>query len=493
VENSYGGFFFCDFGFAFLGVLLAFLRRFFMKFKTIRFGSAYFYKKMLAISLPVMVQLFVQNLVSLIDNFMVAGLGDVKMSGVNIAGQVNFVFIILTGNVICAGAGIFMSQFKGAASKEGMQQTFRYKLLCCLLVAVAYTVFCAVNPMPVLRLMVRGNAAAIPIAEQALRYQKVAAWTWIPLAVSFAISSSLRETGEVRVPLVISISAAFVNTVGNYLLIYGNLGAPRLEVEGAAIATIVARGFEMLAFIFYIWKNKPEFYTRLRDIFRVRSSLACSIITKSLMIALSEMSWVISETISTALYNSRGGAEVVSGMAAGFAIANLFFVSFSGIFTATGVVMGMTLGAGRLEEARQQKDWILNGSFVFGIFFGLLGCASTLLVPLVFSNLSSDARVVTRGLVFVSAFYMPLWCYVNAQFAISRTGGDTVLGVFVDLTSNLLLFLPGIFALTYFTSLGPVIMFAIVKLSDLYKITAAAIWLKKERYLRNLAKENGNL
>jgi putative MATE family efflux protein len=455
-----------------------------------KFGSPLFYRRALGIALPVMAQLLIQNLVSLIDNFMVAGLGDIKMSGVNVAGQVNFVFLVLIGNVLCNGGGIFMSQYFGAKDKGGMQQVFRYKLIVCLIAAGAYTAFCAVNPVPVLNLMVHGNASSAAIVEQAAGYERIIAWTWIPMVVTACISSSLRETGEVRVPLIISVAATLINTLGNYILIYGNFGAPRLEVEGAAIATIIARVAEMITFIVYINVKKPDFYSHVRDLFRVKASLAGNILAKSGMIALSEMTWVLSETVSTALYNSRGGAEIVSGMSAGFTIANLFFISFSGIFTATGVIMGSTLGAGKLEEAREQKSWILNGSVIFGIFFGLLGCASTLLIPVVFGNLSDAARAVSRGLVFTAAAYMPVWCYCTAQFAVSRTGGDTMMGVIVDLTANFLLFLPGMFIMTYFTDWNPVMMYAIVKLSDVEKVIVAGIWLRKERWLRNLAVEN---
>ncbi|MCI6546156.1 MAG: MATE family efflux transporter, partial [Spirochaetia bacterium] len=76
-------------------------------------GTSSFYKRALMIALPVIGQLLIQSLVSLIDNFMVAGLGDIKMGGVNIAGQINFIFLVFA-NTICMAGGIFMSQFKGA-------------------------------------------------------------------------------------------------------------------------------------------------------------------------------------------------------------------------------------------------------------------------------------------------------------------------------------------------------------------------------------------
>ena len=90
------------------------------------FGSLSFYKQALMIGVPVMLQSLIQSLVSLVDNFMVAGLGDVKMSGVSVAGQILFVFMVLS-NAICAAGGIYMTQFSGAKNRDGMRQALRFK------------------------------------------------------------------------------------------------------------------------------------------------------------------------------------------------------------------------------------------------------------------------------------------------------------------------------------------------------------------------------
>jgi len=115
-------------------------------------------------------------------------------------------------------------------------------------------------------------------------------------------------------------------TFFNWVFIYGNLGAPRLEAAGAAYATVIARSCEALIFIVYLRIKQPDFYSRFRDILKIRMELFLSILSKSGMILLSDMSWILTESVVSALYNSRGGAEIVSGMSAGFTIANLFFI-----------------------------------------------------------------------------------------------------------------------------------------------------------------------
>ena len=451
-------------------------------------GPLHFYKRLILIALPVMGQMLIQNFVSLIDNFMVAGLGDVKMSGVNISSQFVQIFMVLI-NAFCISGGIFMSQYMGSKNKEGMRQVFRYKIIVTFISGVIIALIYSLNLRSILSLMVHGNAQSEEIIIEGIAYMKLIAWTFVPIALSNAMASSLREIGKVKAPLLISVSATVVNTFFNWLLIYGNLGMPRLEVRGAAIATIIARVFETIVYGVFIIKTKPDFYSHMKDMLKVKLKLAATILKKSLMIIVPEMTWIVSETITTALYNSRGGAEIVSGMAAGFAISNLFFIAFGGLHTSIGVVLGSTLGADRLDEARQQKNWLLNGSIIFGLVMGLIGAATIFLIPIVYANLSLEAQKVTRNLVLVTAAYMPTWLYINAQFAISRTGGDTLLGFVTDMTTITLLVIPGMFALTYLTNLGPVVMFAIIKLTDFIKIIIATIWLKKERWVKNLTRD----
>ena len=448
------------------------------------FGTAQFYKRALSIALPVMAQLLVQSFVSLIDNFMVAGLGDIKMAGVNTAGMIIFVFLILV-NTLCSAGGIFMSQFNGAKDTEGMQQSLRFKLLLTGAAGILFTGIGLIAPRGLFGLMLTTNTDAELIIDQAVYYSHAVAFSGILMVFSQSIASSLREIEIVNPPLVISIIATLVNTFFNWVFIYGNLGAPRLEVEGAGIATVIARAVELILFIVYVLVKKPPFLFNLFKLFNIKARLFGTIIKKSMMILYSELTWALAETVSTALYNTRGGAEVVSGMSGGFAIANLFFICFSGIVTASSVIVGQELGAGRLAEAKKYKNWILTGSTLFGFIFMAAGFSTVLLIPFVFKELSTNSQAIARGLIITAAAYLPLWAYLNGQYAISRTGGDTTMGVICDTIANIL-FVGGMFLLAWFTPFGPVAMYAIVKLSDVVKAVIAYYWLKKERWLVNL-------
>jgi putative MATE family efflux protein len=451
-----------------------------------KIGPAGFYKEALHIALPVMLQQLIMSMVSLIDNFMVAGLGDISMAAVNVSNQINFIYFVLV-NTICGAGGIYLAQFRGADDLNGMQNAYRFKAIFSLGAGLVYAALCWSIPDRMLAVMTMGNAAQAEIIAVGARYLRLTSFSLAPIALSSAIGSAFREIGRPRIPLAVSVVATCVNTAGNWFLIYGSLGAPRLEVEGAAIATIIARCVEALVFLIYTYRSKAVFFVGFTRLLHIDRRLIREILSKSGMMFLAELSWISSETIMTALYNGRGGAEVVAGMAAGWTIANIFFLLFGGIFTATAVIIGGTLGAGRLDEARRKAEWIKSGSCIAGVIVALLGAAaSALLIPLVFSNLTLAARNISIGLVWVILFYLPLWALLNSLWAISRAGGDTAMGMWADLSVNTLLFVPGAFILALCTPLDPVVMFALLKISDVAKLLVARHFLKKERWVRNL-------
>jgi putative MATE family efflux protein len=455
-----------------------------------RFGPLSFYREALSIALPVMLQQLIMSMVSLIDNFMVAGLGDISMASVNVANQINFIFIVIV-NTVCGAGGIYLAQFNGAGDAGGMGHAYRFKVIFALCASVLYGILCWTIPEGMIAMMTMGNAAQDEIVRIGAGYLRLTSFTLIPIALSSAMGSSFREIGRPKIPLIISALATLANTFGNWALIYGNLGAPRLEVSGAALATIFARLLELTLFLIYMRKQKPLFFVGFNEMFRVHWGLIKTILTKSGMMFLSEASWISSETIMTALYNGRGGAEVVAGMAAGWTIANIFFLLFGGIWTTATVLVGGSLGAGKLDEGRTRAEWIKSGAVVAGIVISIAGAAASfLLIPLVFTNLTTAARGISLGLVWVILFYLPLWALLNSLFAISRAGGDTAMGMYADVSVNTLLFVPGAFFLALCTTLSPVIMFAILKLSDIAKYFVARHFYKKERWVRNLAKEN---
>ena len=116
----------------------------------------------------------------------------------------------------------------------------------------------------------------------------------------------------------------------------------------------------------------------------------------------------------------------------------------------------------------------------------IFGFITTLLVPVVFGRLSANAIEICRNMVILMSLFMPVWVYINAQMAVARAGGDTAMGAYTDATITIFMMLPLVFSLGLLTSIGPVMMYMCVKLLDLVKVVVFHVWLKKERWLKNL-------
>ncbi|MDR0323034.1 MAG: MATE family efflux transporter [Treponema sp.] len=451
-----------------------------------RIGPWSFYRQALTIALPVMLQQLIMSMVSLIDSFMVAGLGDVSMAAVNVTNHIVFVFMVII-NTICQAGGIYIAQFNGANDAAGMKNAYSFKVLFGIGVSIIAFVVCQNFSHQIIAMMTIDNAAQEEIVVVGSGYFRIVSWSFFPMAISISIATSFREIAKPKIPLIISASTAVINAFGNWVLIYGNLGAPRLEVAGAAYTTLISRTLEVTAFIVYAAYLKPPFFAGLRRLFVINKKLIKEIMAKSGMIFASEMSWIVSETLMIAMYNRRGGAEVVAGMAAGWTIANLFFLLFNGLWTASFVLVGGALGAGKLDEARSRARWLKWGGAIAGIAVAIPGAAITYaLVPVVFFNLTAAARMNCLGLVLVILAYLPVWCYINVQFAISRAGGDTAMGMYTDVSVNTVLFVPGAVILSLFTNVAPVPMFALLKLTDFVKIFIAGRLLRREKWVKNL-------
>lgn len=448
------------------------------------FGDMQFYKDVLFIAIPVMGQLFVTTLMSLIDGFMVARLGDIKMSGVNISNQIFFIVYVAISSLATAG-GIFLAQYAGAKQKDGMQQAYRFKMLLALGVSLISMFIVLGFDETLLFAMVRGNASATEIVPYGQEYLWIILWSFIPFGISVAISSSLRETGSQRIPLIITLIAAAVNAVGNYGLIFGKLGMPRLEVAGAAYSTVFARVVEMLLFIAVA--RKKDFYVKFLHIWKVKLSVFKEVVKRSSWLLMSDLLWAFTETIINALYNGLGGSAVVSGMSAGWTISDLFFLTHAGLGTAITVIVGGLLGQNKLDEAREKARWFVSLGFIVGIGVGIIEIVSSfILVPLIFGELSPIAQQVALNLLIMVAFYMPIWSWQNAQNYILLAGGDSHSVSVIETTINVLVSLPIAFFMVHFTKISAVALYAVIKLSSLIKPVWAHFSLKKGTWIKNL-------
>lgn len=175
------------------------LKQFFRKYV----GDRRFYKMVLLVAIPIMVQNGITNLVSLLDNIMVGRIGTEQMSGVAIVNQLMLVYNICIFGAV-SGAGIFGAQFYGKGDHEGVRYAFRFKLIVCLaLSAVWMAVFFAFGGTLVQYFLHEGTGAGDieATAGYAREYLLAVMPGMIPYAIAQSYTQTLRETGETILPM----------------------------------------------------------------------------------------------------------------------------------------------------------------------------------------------------------------------------------------------------------------------------------------------------
>ena len=209
-------------------------------------GDRAFYRRVLGVAVPIIIQNGITNFVSLLDNIMVGQVGTIPMSGVSIVNVLLTVFNLCIFGAT-SGAGIFTAQFRGSGNNEGIRHTFRFKILICLLLTAAGLGIFLLGGDALIGLYLTGQGDASTASDAlgyGMSYLMVMLWGFLPFALTNAYSSTLRETGETMVPMIGGVAAVLVNLGLNYVLIFGHFGAPRMGVEGAAVATVISRYVE---------------------------------------------------------------------------------------------------------------------------------------------------------------------------------------------------------------------------------------------------------
>ena len=373
-------------------------------------GDKKFYKMVLAIAIPIMLQNGITNFVSLLDNVMVGQIGTEQMSGVAIVNQLIFVFnLCIFGGI--SGPGIFGAQFYGQKNYEGLRDTFRLKLIIAATVTIAAIALFIVKGDALISLFLHESGGTADI-EATLMYGRqylfVMLFGLAPFAIVQSYSGTLRETGETVLPMKAGIIAVFVNLLFNYILIFGKFGAPALGVVGAAVATVISRYVE--CFIVVIWTHTHQdanpFINGAYKSLRVSSNLIWKVFTKGSPLMINEALWSAGMTTLTQCYSVRG-LEVVAGLNISSTISNVFNIVFIALGSAISIIVGQLLGAGKMEEAKDTDTKLVFFSVAATSVIGLLLIIIAPVFPAMY-NTEDSIKELATWFIRIAALCMPL-------------------------------------------------------------------------------------
>ena len=452
------------------------------------FGDKAFYKMVLGVAVPVMIQNGITNFVGLLDNIMVGRIGTEQMSGIAIVNQLLFVFNLTIFGAI-SGAGIFGAQFFGCKDHEGVRHTFRFKAYTCTIITILGMLILTFygEELILMYLHGEGNEQAL---EAALHYGKqylgVMLAGLLPFAVEQVYTSTLRECGETVVPMRAGVTAVFVNLVLNYLLIFGKFGFPELGVVGAAIATVISRYVQVAIVIIWTHRHVKEmpFIVGAYKSFKIPSRLTGKILTKGTPLMINEVLWAAGMAYLMQCYSVRG-LDTVAALNISSTISNLFNVVFLALGSAISIIVGQLLGAGKMEEAKDTDVKLI----AFSVFCCIgIGSVLILLAPLfpMLYNTSDSVKDLATWFLRIAAACMPIAAFLHASYFTLRSGGKTIITFLFDSVFLWCVSIPLAFVLSRYTAMPIVLLYLCCQMVDIFKCILGFILVKKGVWLQNI-------
>ena len=451
-------------------------------------GDRSFYSRVLRIAVPIMVQTGITNFVSLLDNIMVGRTGTEQMSGVAIVNQLLFVFYLCIFGGL-AGAGIFTAQFFGAKNDEGVRRTFRYKIwLAGILTAGAIIVFTFFGDR-LIQLYLNGSNDGGDLEAAlgyAMSYLKISLWGLPAFAVVQIYSNTLRECGETVVPMRAGLVAVVVNLVFNYLLIYGHLFFPVLGVRGAAYATVLSRFCEMGIVVVWAHTHKKEcpYMSGVYKTLFVPFDIVRKLFVTGLPLLINEALWSAGMAMLAQSYSTRG-LNVVAGNNIASTVSNVFNVVFFAMGDAIAIIVGHSLGAGKLKRAKDEATKIITFSVFIATCVGIVIFATSSLFPLIY-NTNAQARQIATHFLMAQAVFTPQIGLLHATYFTLRSGGKTFITFLFDSFFMWVVSVPLAFVLSRYTDLYVIWIFAFLQMAEWLKCIIGVVLVKKGIWINNI-------
>lgn len=325
-----------------------------------------FYRQMLKIALPVMVQNFITSFLNMVDTAMVGRLGETEIAAVGIANQYFFIFLMFTIG-LGAGCGVFIAQFWGKRDTGNSRRILGLGLFSSLLFSAVFIACGYLFPREIIAAFNKDPLVIFLGSD----YLKTVLISYGFAGISIVYHFALRSIGDAFLPMTVSGVALLSNVFFNYIFIFGKLGAPALGVKGAALATVIARAVETGVTIALVYARKGVLAASLRDLTGFSREYVRKAYAMILPVILNDICWGAASLVYAAVFG-RMGMQAVAVIQIVNTITNLFLITIFGIANAAAVMVGNSVGAGKARQAGLYARKFVVLSIVAGVFLGSL-------------------------------------------------------------------------------------------------------------------------
>lgn len=438
-------------------------------------------KSLCKIAVPVTLQSMLQASFLIVDQIMIGQLGETNISAVGLGSNFSLIFSVVIG-AVGAVAGILIAQFMGAEDKKEAWCSFDVSLICGIMISALFLLAAGAFPLQILGLYTEDMS----IINTGAVYFRIVAFSYIPMAVSNILSAWLRCREHATIPFLASFGAVAVNTGLNYLLIFGKFGFPRMEIKGAAIATLISQLFNLVFIVigFVVCNrrdgDKPVLSLRFKKI-TIRDYLVMI-----MPILVSEFLWSLGQNVESAVYGHLGTSNLAAYTLTG-PIQGLIVGALSGLSAAAGVMIGKRLGRKEYDEAYAESKKImyagLAGSVVVASLLILLAGVYTGLY-----RVDNSVKELGKILLIVFALYAPVKVEnMILSGGIIRSGGNTKIIMVIDIVGTWCIGIPLCLLAAYVFRWGIVGVYALLTTEEIFRLAVALVIFKKRKWMISLS------
>jgi putative MATE family efflux protein len=445
------------------------------------FNDRHFYSQMFKIALPITLQNLMLSSLNLVDNIMIGGLGETAIAGVGLANQYFFLLNLLLFGIV-SGSSIFTAQFWGSKDIKNIRKVLGLCIITGGTGAFLFSIGGLFFPNEILGIFSKDPG----VIQLGTEYLRIVLFSYVITSITFAYSFTLRSTGNVKTPLIVSVIALGINTILNYLLIYGYWGLPRMGVAGSAVATVIARVIELSMLLWIVYSKKDVVAASIREMTDMTAGFVKQFFKVTLPVILNESMWALGVTMYAIAY-ARMGTDSIASINISNTIERIIWVIFMGFGNACAVMIGNKIGSGEDKHVfTYAKRFAIIGpaaAFLAGLFVILI--SPWVLTPYKVSPLVLD-YAQKNIIVFCLFMWAKVFNYINIV-GILRSGGDTTFCLFLDTGGVWLVGVPLAFLGGLVFHLPIYWVYALVQVEEVIKLIIGIPRLMSKKWINNLA------
>lgn len=444
-----------------------------------------FNKKLMALIFPIAFQQFMLALVSASDAVMLGMISQDFMSAVSLATQVTFVENLFFA-AMTIGLSMLAAQYWGKKDIPSVEQVFAYVLKITTAISMLFFLAALILPNALMHLFTNERQ----LIEGGAVYLRVVSLSYLLTGISQIYLCTLKNSSRAKIASIISSVSVVLNILLNAVFIFGLLGLPRMEIAGAAVATVISRIIEVLWCIMEATKN-DRVKLRIRYIRKTDSFLRRSFWKYTTPVLANEIVWGVGFTMYSVIMGHLGSDAVAANSIANI-VKNLVACFCLGLGSGGGIMVGNELGAGKLDTAKAYASKLCILSVLCGAVSGLVLLAASPLI-LHFSNLSEQAGIYLKWMLAMCSYYM-IGKSINGTTisGIFCAGGDSKFGFLCDTVTIWCITVPLGLIAAFVLRLPVIVVYFIVNLDEIIKLPAVYRHYKKYKWVKDLTVREEN-